>query len=64
MNNIEKHPQTCGYSIDVGGIYVCKLSVIPCIRVPECPLGCSNKFIDAIINFVDNTSKMKDNTSK
>lgn len=61
MKEDNKNPKTCGYSIDFAGIYLCRLHVLPCVRVNACPLADSETFADAIIKMVDGN---KDNISK
>lgn len=38
-HNEEKNPKTCHNSIDVGGVYICKLECLPCQRIKECALS-------------------------
>lgn len=33
-----KDPTACGQSIDVCGIFICKLDAVPCQRLNECAL--------------------------
>lgn len=37
MNTDNRDPVTCGSSIAFDGIYVCRLCLLPCARVKECP---------------------------
>ena len=32
-------PETCGRSIGFDGLYVCRLSTLPCARVEKCPVA-------------------------
>ena len=38
MNTDNRDPVYCGESIGFDGIYVCRLCLPPCARVPRCPL--------------------------
>ena len=34
----DKKPEVCGRSVNVCGIYICKLETDPCAKVKRCPL--------------------------
>lgn len=33
-----KDPVNCGWSIGFDSVYVCRLGLLPCARMPACPL--------------------------
>lgn len=33
----KKNPKKCGNSVSIDGIYICKLELLPCMRVKQCP---------------------------
>ena len=55
-----KNPETCGYSVDLGGVYICKLGAIPCVRLKLCAVGQSELVAKA---FVSNSNELPKNES-
>lgn len=43
-----KNPETCGYSVDLGGVYICKLGAIPCVRLKLCAVSQSELVAKAL----------------
>lgn len=36
--NVAREPRKCGNSTCVGGIYICRIMCIPCVRAKKCAL--------------------------
>lgn len=41
-----KNPNICDQSINVGGVFICKLDAVPCQRLNECALIKCNRIAD------------------
>lgn len=49
-----KDPNTCGFSINLDGVHICKLGAVPCVRLSECALEQSNRIADVFGNACNN----------
>lgn len=48
-----KDPKKCGESIDLAGIYICRLENTPCLRVDGCAEDHVQEFVKAMAEAIE-----------
>lgn len=59
-----KDPTVCGFSINLDGVYICKLGAVPCVRLSECALEQSNRIADVFGNADNKTIEGYENVER
>lgn len=47
-----KDPKICGDSININGVYICRLECLPCSRVEGCAKSKAEALVDALIKSI------------